>query len=275
MLKFDVNKTFNMCINSGEQARIQKGGVDMDQNKKDKVKNFFRKEGFYLVLFLCLCLVATVTVVTSKKNKISKEKVQQSEKEFTLNVDDKATSEAQKQNADRVKNNTEKEVAQAQQEEEVATTEEDTNVSAGTTTEVKFSNPIEGTISRVYSYPKPQEMKDGTSRNIRGIDIKATVGTEVKSAAVGEVKEISKRAEEGNYVVIAHANGINTKYCNLGSDMKVKVGDKVTEETVIGTVGDTSKIFSNNEFGEHLNLQVQDSNGKDLNPTTYFNYKAQ
>ena len=50
----------------------------------------------------------------------------------------------------------------------------------------------------------------------------------------------------------------------------VNVGDKVTEETVIGTVGNTSRVFSNEEFGEHLNLQVFDSNGKDLDPTTYF-----
>ncbi|AYE34751.1 M23 family metallopeptidase [Clostridium septicum] len=249
----------------------------MDQNKKDKVKNFFRKEGFYLVLFLCLCLVATVTVVTSKKNKLKQEQAKQSEKEFTLNVDDKTTSEVQKQNADRVQNNTEEKVAQTENEtnQEVATTEKDVNVSAGTNSEVKFINPIEGTISRSYSYPKPQGMKDGTSRNIRGIDVKAKVGTDVKAAAVGEVKEVSKRAEEGNYVLIAHANGVNTKYCNLDSDIKVKVGDKVTEETVIGKVGESSKIFTNSEFGEHINLQVQDSNGKDLDPTKYFTYKAE
>ena len=234
----------------------------MDQNKKDKVKDFFRKEGFYLVLFLCLCVIATVAVVTTKKNK-ALEQSNQSQNEFTLNVDDKATSDLQKQNADRVENTQNNVLA----ENEIASTEEDVNVST--------ANPLDGSIARGYSYPKPQAMSDGSSRNIRGIDIKASVGTEVKAAAVGEVKEVSSKIEEGNYVVVAHANGLYTKYCNLSKDIRVNVGDKVTEETVIGTVGDSSKIFTNNEFGEHLNIQVQDVDGKDLDPTTYFTFNQE
>ena len=242
----------------------------MDQNKKDKVKDFFRKEGFYLVLFLCLCVIATVAVVTTKKNK-ALEQSNQSQNEFTLNVDDKATSDLQKQNADRVENTQNNVLA----ENEIASTEEDVNVSTGTNVEVSFANPLDGSIARRYSYPKPQAMSDGSSRNIRGIDIKASVGTEVKAAAVGEVKEVSSKIEEGNYVVVAHANGLYTKYCNLSKDIRVNVGDKVTEETVIGTVGDSSKIFTNNEFGEHLNIQVQDVDGKDLDPTTYFTFNQE
>ena len=242
----------------------------MDQNKKDKVKDFFRKEGFYLVLFLCLCVIATVAVVTTKKNK-ALEQSNQSQNEFTLNVDDKATSDLQKQNADRVENTQNNVLA----ENEIASTEEDVNVSTGTNVEVSFANPLDGSIARGYSYPKPQDMSDGSSRNIRGIDIKASVGTEVKAAAVGEVKEVSSKIEEGNYVVVAHANGLYTKYCNLSKDIRVNVGDKVTEETVIGTVGDSSKIFTNNEFGEHLNIQVQDVDGKDLDPTTYFTFNQE
>lgn len=242
----------------------------MDQNKKDKVKDFFRKEGFYLVLFLCLCVIATVAVVTTKKNK-ALEQSNQSQNEFTLNVDDKATSDLQKQNADRVENTQNNVLA----ENEIASTEEDVNVSTGTNVEVSFANPLDGSIARGYSYPKPQAMSDGSSRNIRGIDIKASVGTEVKAAAVGEVKEVSSKIEEGNYVVVAHANGLYTKYCNLSKDIRVNVGDKVTEETVIGTVGDSSKIFTNNEFGEHLNIQVQDVDRKDLDPTTYFTFNQE
>ncbi|MDZ4957325.1 peptidoglycan DD-metalloendopeptidase family protein, partial [Clostridium perfringens] len=128
----------------------------------------------------------------------------------TLNIDDKSTSEVQKQNADRVQNNEDNEV----EKEEVASTEKDVNVSAGTNVDVKFVKPLEGSIARTYSYPKPQAMGDGSSRNIRGIDIKASVGTEVTAAAVGEVKEVSSKIEEGNYVVIAHANGLYTKYGN-------------------------------------------------------------
>ena len=134
---------------------------------------------------------------------------------------------------------------------------------------------MEGLVSRGYTYPKPQEMSDGTSRNIRGVNIQAAIGTEVKAAAIGEVKEVSTKTEDGDYVVIAHANGLYTKYSNLSKDIKVNVGDKVTEETVIGTVGESSKIFTNEDFGEHLNLQVYDSDGKDLDPTAYFTFSEE
>ena len=242
----------------------------MNKNKKDKVKDFFRKEGFYLVLFLCLCVIATVSVVTARKNKLAEEN-NKATNEFTLNVDDKETSEVKKQNAERVEVDSDEEVAQ----EEVASNEEELNVSAGTNSEVIFSNPVEGVISRGYTYPKPQAMSDGSSRNIRGIDVSASLGTEVKAAAVGEVKEVSSAVDEGSYVVIAHSNGLYTKYTNLSTDIRVNVGDRVTEETVIGTVGSSAKVFNNVEFGEHLNIQVQDSNGKDLDPTTYFTFNEE
>lgn len=237
----------------------------MNQNNKNTIKNFLRKEGFYLVLFLCLCLVATVSVITAKNNnKVRSE----SEKEFTLNVDNENISETQKQNAERVENEI-TEVVEAEEVEEVVLENDDT-VEVGTTIEVAFTNPLEGEISRVYTYPNPQKLVDGSHRNIRGIDIGTSVGTEVRSSAIGEVKEISNKAEEGTYVVIAHGNGLYTKYSNLSKEILVNVGDKVTEDTVIGTVGDTSKIFTNEEFGEHLSVQVFDSNGNDLDPTQYF-----
>ena len=247
----------------------------MEKNKNNKVKDFFRKEGFYLILFLCLCVVATAGVLAVKRNN-GIEDNQQENNEFTLNAEND-TSEVIKQNADRVDNDTD-ELAEAENEsevaevDEVASADESVDVSTGTNTQIIFTNPIEGVVSRGYTYPKPQVMADGTSRNIRGIDIKAEVGTEVKAAAEGEVKEVSSNVEEGKYIVIAHANGLYTKYTNLSNDIRVNIGDRVTTDTVIGLVGDTSKIFTNNEFGEHLNLQVKDSDGKDLNPTTYFTF---
>ena len=37
-------------------------------NKKDQFKRFIKKDGFYVVLFVCLCLVATVGVVVANKS---------------------------------------------------------------------------------------------------------------------------------------------------------------------------------------------------------------
>lgn len=234
----------------------------MDNNKKDKIKDFFRKEGFFVALFLCLCIVATVAAVTMKtKNKPQEAK--NPEEEFSLNVDNNST---EKQNAERVQEEIE-EVADA-------TIEEEGNVAAGNTNEVIFTTPIEGSIAREFSYPKPKEMTDGSFRNIKGIDIESKVGTEVKSPAEGIVDVVANDVEEGTYVVITHANGIKTKYANLDRNVPVKKGDTVTSETVIGNVGDTSKIFSNKEFGEHVNIQVLNSQDEQMDPTKYFSYKS-
>ena len=65
----------------------------MDQNKKNKVKDFFRKEGFYLVLLVCLCVVATIAAFTIKKNSVAKEQNKTSN-ELSLNdVQDSNSSE--------------------------------------------------------------------------------------------------------------------------------------------------------------------------------------
>ena len=276
----------------------------MDQNKKNKVKDFFRKEGFYLVLFVCLCVVATVAAFTIRKNSVAKEQ-NKANNELSLNeVEDNNSSETDsnfnKQNAERVENNDElansneeslSEPEVASVDDEVATndqdeiaenqttevTEEVTDVSAGTDTEVVLSLPIDGNVAISRDFGKmirtyvDETRSEDTSR--RGIDINAAVGTVVKSAAEGKVEEVSSNTTDGTYVVIAHANGLKTKYTNLSEEVKVAVGDVVSTGTEIGTVGNTSGIFTSKVCGDVLNVQVQDANGNDVDPSAYFDFK--
>ena len=277
----------------------------MDQNKKNKVKDFFRKEGFYLVLFVCLFIFATVAAFTIRKNSVAKEQ-NKVNNELSLNeVEDNNSSETDsnfnKQNAERVENNdelansneeslSEPEVASVDDEvatndqEEVAenqtteiTQEEVADVSAGTDTEVVLSLPIDGNVAISREFGKmirtyvDETRSEDTSR--RGIDINAAVGTVVKSAAEGKVEEVSSNTTDGTYVVIAHANGLKTKYTNLSEEVKVAVGDVVSTGTEIGTVGNTSGIFTSKVCGDVLNVQVQDANGNDVDPSAYFDFK--
>ena len=277
----------------------------MDQNKKNKVKDLFRKEGFYLVLFVCLCIVATVAAFTIRKNSVAKEQ-NKVNNELSLNeVEDNNSSETDsnfnKQNAERVENNdelansneeslSEPEVASVDDEvatndqEEVAenqtteiTQEEVADVSAGTDTEVVLSLPIDGNVAISREFGKmirtyvDETRSEDTSR--RGIDINAAVGTVVKSAAEGKVEEVSSNTTDGTYVVIAHANGLKTKYTNLSEEVKVAVGDVVSTGTEIGTVGNTSGIFTSKVCGDVLNVQVQDAYGNDVDLSAYFDFK--
>ena len=277
----------------------------MDQNKKNKVKDFFRKEGFYLVLLVCLCVVATVAAFTIKKNSVANDQNNTSN-ELSLNdVQDRNSSEVDSnfnmQNAERVENNDElaeandNEISQEEVTNEVDNDTNDTNeaivsenqnnseqeadvdVSAGTDSNIVLSLPIDGevAISREFGKMVRTYSDETRSEDIsrRGIDINAAVGTTVKAAAEGKVEEVSSNTTDGTYVVIAHANGLKTKYANLSEDVKVAAGDTVSAGTEIGTVGNSSGIFTSKICGDVLNVQVQDANGKDVDPSAYFEMK--
>jgi murein DD-endopeptidase MepM/ murein hydrolase activator NlpD len=233
----------------------------MDKNYKQKAKDFFRKEGFYVVLFVCLCIITTVAAIAIKKAKDSESQAKIEEnnnKEISINVDDKSVNN-EVQNAQRV----EKTQSEAETKEVVAKTE------------VKFTNPLEGDLVREYTYPKPVKINENDLRTISGIDIKSTVGTDVKVAAEGVVESAGKgNVDEGVMVIIKHANGIKTKYCYLDSNLLVKQGEKVTSGAVIGKVGKAPAILDKDEAGVCLNLQVFNANNEQVDPLKYFSYKS-
>jgi murein DD-endopeptidase MepM/ murein hydrolase activator NlpD len=246
----------------------------MNKKYKQKVKEFFRKEGFYVVLFLCLCLVATVITISykvSNKSNVQSEVTKNDDKtNNSLNKEDQSKVTNEIPNAEKVDKNKSKVTA----EEKVQDSDKTKTVTA--TTEVKFSKPLEGTLLRGYTYPKPVRIDENNQRTIRGIDVEAKVGTNVKAAAEGIVESASNNGvEDGMTVVIAHVNGIKTKYTNLDSEVSVKKGDKVTASTIIGKVGLTAKIYNKDDFGEHLNLQVLNNENQQIDPLKYFEYKSE
>lgn len=260
----------------------------MNLNNKDKVKDFFRREGFYFILLICLCIVAVVAAFTIKKNNELKQSNDHNN-EFTLNVEDSTNDSAETSrneipNADRVENgdnvaegsNELDEVANNEEVDdytEVADNTEDVPVS-NTVTEVVFQLPLEGMISREYKeMVRLQNSESGTvDRTRRGIDLSASVGTAVNAAAEGKVIEVSKSTEDGNFIVIEHTNGLKTKYANLDGEVSVAVGDTVSAGDQIGIVGNSSMIFTSEVCGDVLNLQVEDSEGNQVNPSDYFSF---
>lgn len=259
----------------------------MNSNNTNKVKDFFRREGFYFVLFICLCVVAVVAAFTIKKNNSVSEN-NKPNNEFTLNIEDENSQETSRNempNANRVENENENELAEESNEleevanneeiveEEIADASEDAAVSA-TVTEVAFQLPLEGLVSREYKQMvRLQNNENGTlDRTRRGIDISATVGTIVTAAADGTVLEVSKSTEEGNFIVIEHNNGMRTKYSNLNEEVSVAVGETIAAGQEIGSVGNSSMVFTSELCGDVLNLQMQDVEGNQVNPSDYFNF---
>ena len=96
-----------------------------------------------------------------------------------------------------------------------------------------------------------------------GIDLVAPFGRPVFAADDGIVALVgSSSSGYGNYVVIAHAGGFDTLYGHLSTAL-VKVGQSVTQGTVVGLEGSTG-----NSTGPHLHFELRVSQ-RPVDPTPY------
>lgn len=85
----------------------------------------------------------------------------------------------------------------------------------------------------------------------KGTDIGAPTGTPVVAAAAGLVSAAGYSASMGNYVVIAHGDGITTRYYH-NSSLAVSAGQAVAGGQVISYVGSTGW-----STGPHLHFEVR------------------
>jgi len=83
-----------------------------------------------------------------------------------------------------------------------------------------------------------------------GIDLVAGSSDEVRAAKVGKVVLARSYQDYGNTIIIRHERGIETLYAHL-AELKVKEGQDVDLNTVIGIVGNTGS-----STGKHLHFEV-------------------
>ncbi len=113
----------------------------------------------------------------------------------------------------------------------------------------KFIIPVKGIISGVYG---SQRILNGKPKWPHyGIDIAAKKGTKIKSSATGIVTMAEPDLYyTGGTIIMDHGHGISTIYSHLAK-LNVKVGDKVLQGDIIGTVGSTGR-----STGPHLDFRV-------------------
>lgn len=117
--------------------------------------------------------------------------------------------------------------------------------------------------TRISSYFGPrQQPVAGASTNHKGVDLAAPYGSDILAAASGVVTTSKYSASAGNYIVIAHGNGVSTVYMHASS-LLVSVGETVTQGQVIAKVGSTG--YSS---GNHLHFGVI-KNGSYVDPLGY------
>ena len=95
-----------------------------------------------------------------------------------------------------------------------------------------------------------------------GIDYAAPTGTPVWASASGRVVEVGPMRGSGNTVILAHANGLSTRYYHLSKFARgLHAGQQVKQKDVIGYVGMTGLAT-----GPHLHFSVT-KNGAFVDPS--------
>jgi len=116
-------------------------------------------------------------------------------------------------------------------------------------------------LSSFYQYPVQSDAYKGLSTMFRaghpGIDIRGTAGSDIKPIYDGEVVGVGYQVGGyGNYVIVAHESGITTLYAHLLKKPLVKLGQPVTQSTVLGYLGSTGR-----STGPHLHFEVHSDTG--------------
>jgi murein DD-endopeptidase MepM/ murein hydrolase activator NlpD len=117
--------------------------------------------------------------------------------------------------------------------------------------------------TRISSYfgPRPQPTA-GASTNHKGVDLAAPYGSAILASAAGVVTTSTYSKSAGNYIVVAHGNGMSTVYMHC-SALLVSVGETVEQGEKIAKVGSTGY-----STGNHLHFGVI-KNGRYVNPLNY------
>lgn len=96
-----------------------------------------------------------------------------------------------------------------------------------------------------------------------GVDIAYTVGTKVYSASSGTVSYIGFDHDGyGNYIIISY-NDYKFFYAHLNETHYVKVGDTVSTNTIISTIGPlylSNGLKNGNTTGPHLHFEMRINN---------------
>jgi murein DD-endopeptidase MepM/ murein hydrolase activator NlpD len=127
-----------------------------------------------------------------------------------------------------------------------------------------FQSPIKGSWKNLGDFNVSMKRHHGGTGHF-GVDMSISGGTPIYPMAPGTVTKVDSNDLGGNVIGIQHANNIWSYYAHLGT-IKVQPGDKVNNNSVIGSVGNSGNAKSS---WPHIHFGVK-VNGTWVNPAQFF-----
>lgn len=121
-------------------------------------------------------------------------------------------------------------------------------------------SPVNGWVTSGYGFRISPFTGEKTRH--RGLDIASSIGTPILAPAAGVVIFSGRKADFGNFIMIAHGYGVVTRYGHNAHNL-VQPGQKVKRGEQIGTVGASGRTT-----GPHLHYEVW-VNGRPTNPKKF------
>lgn len=203
-----------------------------------KVGDFIKRNAFYLLIVLCIASIATVVALAVSGDFSGDPGTAVIKPDDTVNPDDNVDPDDNVEPDDDDNEEPQKPV-------------------------LSFEAPAVGNIVKDYS-DSVLVWNDtlGQYEVHLGLDF-AGDDLSVVAAEAGTVSAVGNDVLDGNYVVIDHEDGYQTRYYSLAEQIEVAVGDTVEKGDLIGTM--SSSRGSESLMGNHLHFEMS-KDGVDINP---------
>ena len=245
--------------------------------KESKFLKKIAKNGFYIVLFLCISAIGISAYVMNLASNTSETIKNELDLESSLQIpfpmpeEDSFETMMEKETLVEIEEKEpepepEKKVVPDEKIEKKEPAKE--TVSVEKTEETVYTMALSGAITAPFS--GDELVKNKTLNDWRvhsGVDIKGELGSDVLAIVDGTVKSVMTDSMMGNTVTIEHNDNVIGIYANLAEGIKLKAGDKVKGGEAIGKVGNSALAECMEE--PHLHLEVK-KDGKNIDPLSLF-----
>ena len=228
-----------------------------------KLNRFLNGKGFYIALGICMIAIGVSAWAALDKAYTPPEKLTSDTASQMVSETVSKEAEVNKEQSD-IPDERENSSVKTETIESLVTSAEEN--ASQTPTAKYFTFPVVGEVIKKFSSTELQySVTFNDMRLHSGIDIKADIGTAVKSAGDGKITEVTKDPELGYLVKIDHGNGMEVIYAGLNKSVLVEVDDIVKSGTNLGALD-----VVNNECldAAHLHLEFL-KDGTAVDPLEY------